>query len=153
MALPAVASTVTVAVLPVPEARTTRLDLRDVEIRTCRGSGAGGQYRNMTDSAVQAKHVPTGILVRSEGQRSQHQNRARALEILAARLADRSRATAEAAREAERRQQVGSGQRGDKVRTVRVQDGRVTDHRTERRTSVQRYLAGHVEDLLEGGRP
>jgi len=140
-------STVTVAVLPEASEVDVRLDPRDLEVRTCRGSGAGGQHRNVTDSAVQVKHVPTGLLVRCEAERSQAQNRDTALAVLRARLAAQAREAAVGAREAERRSQVGSGMRGDKVRTYRWQDDVVTDERTGARASLRRVLRGEL-DLL-----
>lgn len=121
-------STITVAVLPEAPEDGLRIEPGDLEWRTCRGSGAGGQHRNKTESAVQVTHLPTGLSVRCETERSQQRNRQTALALLRARLwADRSAAAA-AARAGTRRAQVGSGMRGDKRRTVRCQDDAVTDH-------------------------
>lgn len=120
-------STITVAVLE--ESRHVDLGIRpeDIDVETMRGSGAGGQHRNKTDSAVRARHRPTGIEVRCESERSQHKNRELALRVLSARVADRDHAMMEESRAADRRQQVGAGQRGDKRRTIRVQDDQVID--------------------------
>lgn len=135
-------STVTVAVLPEPTESEVRIDDRDLDIRTCRGSGAGGQHRNKTDSAVQITHRPSGIVVRCESERSQIQNRATALAALRARLAAASRDAATNARDSDRRAQIGSGQRGDKRRTIRVGDDQVTDHITGRTWRFKAYSRG-----------
>jgi len=141
-------STVTVAVLPVPSKVEVRLDPRDVEETTCRGSGAGGQHRNKTDSAVQLKHKPTGIIVRAESERSQHHNRDMAYETLRARLQAQENGKVTNAREEKRRSQVGSGMRGDKVITVSIPRDQVVHHETGKRTSYdKRYSRGFVEDL------
>ena len=135
-------STITVAVLAAPARVDLAIRLDDVEIETMRGSGAGGQHRNKTDSAVRARHLPTGIEVRCESERSQHQNRELALRVLAARVADRDRAAAADSRASDRRQQVGSGMRGDKRRTIRVQDDQVTDHVDGRTWRFKTYARG-----------
>lgn len=121
-------STITVAVLAEPRHIDSTIRPEDVDIETMRGSGAGGQHRNVTDSAVRARHRPTGIEVRCEAERSQHLNRELALRVLAARVADQIRTAIDGDRAADRRRQVGSGMRGDKRRTIRVQDDQVTDH-------------------------
>lgn len=138
-------STVTVAVLPEPREVELRLDERDLEWRYCRGSGAGGQHRNKTETAVQLTHKPTGLLVRCETERSQLQNKASALALLRARLWERAYCTQEQARVRERRAQVGSGMRGDKRRTIRAQDGTVTDHLLGRCWPLREYLRGEWE--------
>lgn len=136
-------STITVAVLPLRgRAAAIRVDPNDVEWRATRGSGAGGQHRNKTNSAIDLVHLPTGIAVHCESQRSQHQNRALAHERLAARLADGARTAEHASRAKERREQVGSGMRGDKRRTIRCQDGVVVDHPTGRTWRLREYMRG-----------
>jgi len=135
-------STITVAVLEEPRHVDLTIRPEDVDIETMRGSGAGGQHRNKTDSAVRAKHRPTGIEVRCESERSQHRNRELALKVLAARVADRDRNASDDARAADRRRQVGSGMRGDKRRTIRVQDDQVADHVDGRSWRFKAYVRG-----------
>lgn len=140
-------STITVAVLREPKSTEIQLKDQDLEIRTCRGSGAGGQHRNTTDSAVQVKHKPTGILVRVESERSQHQNKAAALVMLRAKLLVASREKTLVGHNSKRKKQVGSGMRADKRRTIALQRDQVTDHVTGKRISAKRYLRGEVEAL------
>ncbi len=135
-------STVTVAVLDPDEVTGQALSYRDVEIVTTRGSGPGGQSRNKTDSCVIATHRPSGLSVRIDNERSQHQNKAMAYKVLAARLYEVEREHQVAVKESERRQQVGSGMRGDKVRTYRSQDDQVNDHRTGQRWRLQDWIRG-----------
>ena len=141
-------STVTVAVLPEVAEKDFRFDPRDLEWTTMRGSGAGGQHRNVTDSAVRVVHKPTGMTVRCESERSQAQNKETALALLRARLAEQERSSAARDRDASRRSQVGSGMRGDKIRTYRWQDDSVVDERTGRRASLKQVLRGDLDALL-----
>ena len=137
-------STLTVAVLTEPtEIELPTLDPRDVDITTCRASGAGGQNLQKTDSAVQARHIPTGIVVRCETERSQTYNRATALAILRARLHERLTNAADDERANTRRRQIGSGQRGDKRRTIAVQRDSVVDHLTGRAWRYREYERGN----------
>jgi peptide chain release factor 1 len=135
-------STITVAVLPEPADTEVNIEQKDLEWTACRGSGAGGQHRNVTDSAVQLKHLPTGLMVRCESERSQHQNRQTALALLRAKLWESRRAAVDAQRAGDRRAQVGVGARGDKRRTVRTQDEQVVDYVTGRRWRLRDYLRG-----------
>ncbi len=135
-------STITVAVLKEPQQIDLTIREEDVDIETMRGSGAGGQHRNKTDSAVRARHRPTGLEVRCESERSQHQNRALAMRVLAARVAELDRSTAAGERDADRRRQVGSGMRGDKRRTIRTQDDQVADHVDGRTWRFKAYVRG-----------
>ena len=130
------------AVLPEPSETEVILDERDLEEKACRGSGAGGQNRNKTNTAVQLWHRPTGIMVRCESERSQHQNRQTARALLRARLWETERQRSHAATAQDRRAQVGSGMRGDKRRTIRTQDDSVHDHITGRRWRLRDYLRG-----------
>lgn len=138
-------STVTVAVLPEPPDTVVRLDERDLDESTMRGSGAGGQHRNKTDSAVRLVHRPTGIVVRAESERDQSQNRRTARAVLRAKLWELERSRVTGARAADRRAQVGSGMRGDKRRTIRTQDDQVNDHVTGRTWRYKAYVRGDWE--------
>lgn len=138
-------STVTVAVLPMVGRQEMRIDERDLIWETKRGSGRGGQHRNVTDSAVRLVHKPTKTEVNCQDERSQHRNKARALEILRARLHAKAKRARYERESRLRKKQVGSGQRGDKIRTYRFQDGRAVDHRTGRKVNLSDVLAGNLD--------
>jgi len=137
-------STVTVAVLPVPEEAEFALNPADLEITTTKGSGPGGQNRNKVESEVAILHKPTGLRVRYGSERSQHQNRQTALSILAARLSQQQAAQRMQDKNALRKHQVGSGQRGDKIRTIRTQDNQVKCDLTGRTVSFTVYSKGNI---------
>lgn len=136
-------STITVAVLAEPTAVEVVLHERDLDFKFCRSSGNGGQNVAKTDSAVQLTHKPTGISVRCETERSQHDNKATAIAVLRARIWEVTQLALDGKRAYERRQQVGSGMRGDKIRTIRVRDDVVNDHVTGKQWKFRDYERGN----------
>ncbi len=142
-------STVTVAVLPEAEDVEVQIDPKDLRIDVFRSTGPGGQSVNTTDSAVRITHVPTGMVVSCQDEKSQHKNRAKAMKVLRARLFDLARAEKEAEISQARRQQVGTGDRSERIRTYNFPQGRVTDHRIGLTLhSLQRILEGELEELI-----
>ncbi len=142
-------STATVAVLPEAEEVDVEIRPEDLEISTAAASGPGGQGVNTTNSAVTIKHLPSGILVRCQEQRSQIQNRARAMQLLRAKLLEREQRAAADARRDERRSMVGSAERSEKVRTYNFPQNRVTDHRIGLTVhALQQVLDGELDGLI-----
>jgi peptide chain release factor 1 len=143
-------SSATVLVLPEAEEVEVEIDDRDLEIDVYRSSGPGGQGVNTTDSAVRITHKPTGLVVAMQDERSQLQNRARAMLVLRARLLKLAQDEQDAAMSAERRSQVGGGGRGEKIRTYNYKESRVTDHRIGFTVyRLQAVLAGDLDDIVD----
>jgi peptide chain release factor 1 len=143
-------STVTVAVLPEAEEVDVQIDDADLRIDVYRASGAGGQHVNKTDSAVRITHIPTGTVVAMQEEKSQHKNRAKAMKILRARLYERQRAALHANRAADRKSQVGTGDRSERIRTYNFPQGRVSDHRIELTLyKIDRVMAGEFDPYID----
>jgi len=136
-------SAATVAVLPEAEDVDVKIDEKDLRIDVMRAGGAGGQHVNKTESAVRIVHLPTGIEVKCQDEKSQHKNKAKAMKILRARLYEREREAKDAARAADRKSQVGSGDRSQRIRTYNFPQGRVTDHRIN-------LTAYQIDQVMEG---
>jgi peptide chain release factor 1 len=144
-------SAATVAVLPEPEEVDVEIDDKDLRIDTFRSQGAGGQHVNTTDSAVRITHMPSGIVVSCQDEKSQHKNRAKAMKVLRARIYDAKRQEQDEARAESRRVQVGSGDRSERIRTYNFPQGRVSDHRINLTLyKLDKVLGGEaLDEVLE----
>jgi peptide chain release factor 1 len=143
-------SAAAVNVLPEADEVEIEIDPNDLRVDVYRSTGPGGQSVNTTDSAVRITHLPTGVTVAMQDEKSQIQNRARAMQVLRARLYEQERARQEAAQAKERRAQVGSGGRSDKIRTYNYKDNRVTDHRIGLTLhKLDRVLLGDLDELVD----
>ncbi len=143
-------SAVTVAVLPEAEEVDVEINPADLQIDVYRSSGPGGQSVNTTDSAVRMTHIPTGLVVTCQDERSQHKNRARAMHILRARLLDKYRREQDEKIALERKTQVGTGDRSDRIRTYNFPQNRITDHRVGLTLyKLQQILEGNLEETLD----
>lgn len=141
-------STVTVAVMQVPASVSVAVRESDCEIMTCRGSGPGGQKRNKTETAVQIRHKPSGLMVRCDQERSQQQNRVTAMANLAAKLHASASSSAQSSEREKRKCQVGSGERSDKIRTVQIKNG-VVFSSGGRKMRLADYMKGLIEQVQD----
>jgi len=126
------------------------IDPKDLKIESFRASGAGGQYVNTTDSAVRITHLPTGLVVSIQDERSQHKNREKALKVLRAKLYEKQKAETEAQIKETRRKQVGTGERSEKIRTYNFPQNRVTDHRINKSWhNLGLILEGELDEIID----
>jgi len=143
-------STATVAVLPEAQEVDVVIDENDLRIDTYRASGHGGQYINRTDSAVRIVHAPSGIVVTCQDEKSQLKNKEKAMRVLRSRLYDRMQAEADAAQSADRRAQVGTGDRSERIRTYNFNEGRVSDHRIGKTIyAIDAFVDGDMDEILD----
>lgn len=143
-------STITVAVLPEAQEVDVKIDPTEMRVDVFRASGAGGQHVNKTESAVRLTHLPTGITVSMQEEKSQHKNRAKALKIMRARLYEKEREEQHQKRAQNRRSQVGTGERSERIRTYNFPQGRVTDHRIGLTLyKIERIMNGDLDELID----
>ena len=143
-------STCTVAVLPEAQEVDIEINPEELEINVCRASGKGGQGVNTTDSAVQIIHKPSGLIVRCADERSQQKNRVKALKVLRSRLLERKVTEENAKYAAQRKDQIGTGERSEKIRTYNFPQNRVTDHRVEVTLyNLANFIEGDLDPLIE----
>ena len=140
----------TVAVLPEMDEVDFEINPADLQIDTYRSSGAGGQHVNKTESAIRITHLPTGTVVECQDERSQHKNRERAMKILASRLYEAEQAKRNAELAAERKSQVGTGDRSERIRTYNFPQGRVTDHRIGLTLyKIEQIMNGDIDEIID----
>jgi peptide chain release factor 1 len=143
-------SAATVAILPLIQDVEVTIDDKDLKVDTMRAGGAGGQHVNKVESAIRITHLPTGVVVFSQSQRSQHQNRAKAMQVLKSRLFDLERQKLDDIRSADRKSKVGSGDRSERIRTYNFPQGRLTDHRINLTLySLEKIVAGDIDPVIE----
>ena len=145
-------SAATVAVLPEAEEVDFTIDPKDLQIDTFRSSGAGGQHVNKTESAIRITHLPTGVVVECQDERSQYKNKDRAMKILRSKLLEAEREKQDAAIAAQRRSQVGSGDRSERIRTYNFPQGRVTDHRLAgdvKNFNIDAVMSGGLDPIID----
>ncbi|MBR5311145.1 MAG: peptide chain release factor 1 [Oscillospiraceae bacterium] len=143
-------SAVTVAVLPEAENVEVEIDPKDLQIDTFRSSGAGGQHINKTSSAIRITHIPTGMVVECQDERSQYKNKDKAMKVLRSRLYEQKQRAADESRAADRKAQVGSGDRSERIRTYNFPQGRVTDHRIGLTLyKIDSVINGGIDELIE----
>ena len=143
-------SAATVAVLPQAEDVDVAIDDKDLQIDTMRSQGAGGQHVNKTESAIRITHIPSGIVVMMQEERSQHRNKAKAMNVLRSRLYDAERQRLDKERSDDRKQQVGSGDRSERIRTYNFPQGRVTDHRINLTLyKLDRVMEGEFDEIID----
>ena len=143
-------STATVAVLPEADVADVEIDEKDLRIDRFRSGGPGGQSVNTTDSAIRVTHIPTGLVVQCQDEKSQHKNKAKAIKVLRARLLDLEQRRIDSERAAERKGQIGTGDRSERIRTYNFPQNRVTDHRAGVTLhQLDRVMEGEIDELLE----
>jgi peptide chain release factor 1 len=143
-------STATVAVLPEADVADIEIDEKDLRIDRFRAGGPGGQSVNTTDSAIRVTHIPTGLVVQCQDEKSQHKNKAKALKVLRARLMDLEQTRLDSERAAERKGQIGTGDRSERIRTYNFPQNRVTDHRAQVTLhQLDRVMEGELDELIE----
>lgn len=143
-------STATVAVLPEPEDVEVHIEDKDLIIETCRSSGAGGQHINKTESCIRMVHIPTGIVVNCQDERSQTKNREKAMKVMKSRVFDYYNSKYQSEYSENRRSQVGTGDRSERIRTYNFPQGRVTDHRINKTMyTLEEFIMGDIDEMVE----
>ena len=143
-------STATVAVLPEAQEVDIEINPADLQIDTFRSSGAGGQHINKTESAIRITHIPTGTVVECQDERSQHKNREKAMRVLRSRILETEREKQESSIAGERRQQVGTGDRSERIRTYNYPQGRISDHRIGLTVyKLEQFLNGDLDEVID----